>query len=81
MPEARRAGHVLLSRGWNMSFPPTWEVTFAAPGFNPPAMTFTFARLAPGDAVTALWTELEAMPETRAFLLHVTRIRVQKVEI
>lgn len=66
-----------------MTFPPSWEVTFEAPGYDlqKPLLTFTFARLTPGDAVTALWTELEAMPETRAFLLHVTRIRVKKIAV
>jgi hypothetical protein len=61
-----------------MNKPYSWEVTFSA---GSQSMTFTFARKSPGDAVTALWTELEAMPETRNFLRNVTRIRVKKIAV
>lgn len=56
----------------------TWEVVFSDGKTN---MTFTFPRRTPGEAVTALWTELESMPSQADFLKRVIQIRVRKVEI
>lgn len=83
MSEASGAGGHVLPGGRPMNYPPTWEVTLEAPGFDMqrPLISVTSARPRPGDAVTALWTALESIPETQEFLRHVTNIRVKRIQV
>jgi len=57
----------------------SWEVTFFMSGGR--AMSYTYSRKTPGEALTAFWTELAVMPEHADFLAKIRLISVRKVSI